>query len=37
MTTVNEQRINGPTPLRSGDAIRLGKCVLRFGERAKRR
>jgi hypothetical protein len=36
-TFVNEQRINGPTPLRDGDSIRLGKCVLRFGERAKRR
>jgi hypothetical protein len=35
-TFVNDQRINGPTPLRNGDAIRLGKCVLRFGERAKR-
>jgi FHA domain len=35
-TFVNEQRIHEPTPLRSGDAIRLGKCVLRFGERAKR-
>jgi hypothetical protein len=36
-TFVNDQRIHGPTPLRNGDTIRLGKCVLRFGERAKRR
>jgi MFS family permease len=35
-TFVNDQRIVGPTPLRDGDTIRLGKCVLRFGERAKR-
>jgi hypothetical protein len=35
-TFVNDQRVAGPTPLRDGDAIRLGKCVLRFGERAKR-
>ena len=35
-TFVNDQRIDGPTPLRNGDTIRLGKCVLRFGERAKR-
>jgi hypothetical protein len=32
-TLVNEQRVTEPTPLRDGDAIRLGKCVLRFGER----
>jgi hypothetical protein len=35
-TFVNDQRVVGPTPLRDGDSIRLGKCVLRFGERAKR-
>jgi len=35
-TFVNDQRVVGPTPLRDGDAIRVGKCVLRFGERAKR-
>jgi hypothetical protein len=35
-TYVNDRRIDGPTPLRDGDTIRLGKCVLRFGERAKR-
>jgi hypothetical protein len=34
-TYVNEQRIDKPTPLRSGDAIRLGGTVLRFGERQK--
>jgi hypothetical protein len=32
---VNEERVHGSRPLRSGDAIRLGKCVLRFGERQK--
>ncbi len=36
-TYVNDRRVEGPTPLRNGDAIRMGKCVLRFGERAKRR
>lgn len=36
-TFVNDRRINGPTPLHSGDRIQLGKCVLSFGERAKRR
>jgi pSer/pThr/pTyr-binding forkhead associated (FHA) protein len=35
-TYLNDQRINGPAPLRSGDAIRVGKAVLRFGERQKR-
>jgi hypothetical protein len=35
-TYVNEQRINGQYTLRSGDRIRLGRSVLRFGERAKR-
>ena len=35
-TYVNGQRINAPTPLRNGDAIGLGKCVLRFGERRQR-
>jgi pSer/pThr/pTyr-binding forkhead associated (FHA) protein len=32
-TFVNELRVTEPTPLRDGDAIRLGKCVPRFGER----
>jgi len=35
-TFVNDRRIGGATPLRDGDAIRVGKCVLRFGERRKR-
>jgi hypothetical protein len=35
-TYVNDERIRGPRPLRSGDAIRLGQCVLRFGERQKK-
>jgi Inner membrane component of T3SS, cytoplasmic domain len=35
-TYVNDARIRGQHPLRSGDVIRLGKCLLRFGERAKR-
>jgi hypothetical protein len=34
-TYLNDQRIVQPTPLRSGDAIRLGNCLLRFGERRK--
>ena len=36
-TYVNEQRVNGARALRSGDVIRLGRCVLRFGERAKQK
>ncbi len=35
-TYVNDQRVHKPTPLRDGDAIRVGNCILRFGERAKR-
>ena len=35
-TFVNDRRINGPTPLRSGDVIRVGRNVLIFGERQKR-
>ena len=35
-TYVNEERIAQPRPLRSGDAIRIGTNVLRFGERQKR-
>ncbi len=35
-TYVNDQRVLQPTPLRAGDAIRVGKCILRFGERQKR-
>jgi hypothetical protein len=34
-TYVNDEKISEPTPLRNGDTIRLGNCVLRFGERAK--
>jgi hypothetical protein len=35
-TFLNGHRINGPSPLKNGDAIRVGGCTLRFGERAKR-
>jgi hypothetical protein len=35
-TFVNDRRIDGPTPLRSGDVIRVGRNVLVFGERQKR-
>jgi pSer/pThr/pTyr-binding forkhead associated (FHA) protein len=35
-TFLNGERVDGPTPLRSGDEIRVGRCVLRFGERQKR-
>jgi hypothetical protein len=34
-TYVNEDRIAEPVPLRSGDTIRIGESVLRFGERRK--
>jgi hypothetical protein len=34
-TFVNDQPIDGPVVLRSGDMIRVGRAVLRFGERAK--
>src|SRR5262245_50723159 len=36
-TYINEQRVNGRTPLQSGDTIRMGKSVLRFYEKQKRR
>ena len=36
-TFVNEERITAPHLLRSGDAIRIGTSVLRFGERQKRK
>jgi pSer/pThr/pTyr-binding forkhead associated (FHA) protein len=36
-TYVNDVRVVQPHPLRSGDAIRLGRCLLRFGERQKNR
>jgi hypothetical protein len=35
-TFVNDRRAVAPTPLHAGDEIRLGNCVLRFGERRKR-
>jgi hypothetical protein len=34
-TFLNDARVERPTPLRHGDAIRVGSCVLRFGERQK--
>ena len=35
-TFLNDQKVNGRTPLNSGDRIRMGKSVLRFYERTKR-
>lgn len=35
-TYLNGQRISGPTPLRTGDRIGVGRAILRFGERQKR-
>jgi hypothetical protein len=35
-TYVNGERVLAPRPLRSGDSIRLGRCLLRFGERQKK-
>jgi len=35
-TYVNEARVQEPTPLRSGDLIRVGNALIRFGERARR-
>jgi hypothetical protein len=35
-TFVNDQRILEPTPLRSGDLIRVGNAYVRFSERHKR-
>jgi hypothetical protein len=35
-TFINEEKVTEPTPLRTGDAIRVGHSVLRFGERRKR-
>ncbi|MFN4259958.1 MAG: FHA domain-containing protein [Gemmataceae bacterium] len=34
-TLLNGQRIHEPVPLRLGDAIQVGRSVLRFGERKK--
>ncbi len=36
-TFLNGSRISGPTPLSSGDRINVGRNVLRFEERAKRK
>lgn len=35
-TFLNDEKVNGRTPLKSGDQIRMGKSVLRFYERQKR-
>jgi hypothetical protein len=35
-TFLNDRRVERPTPLRGGDFIRVGRCVLRFDERHKR-
>jgi hypothetical protein len=35
-TFLNDQRVTQPTPLRAGDEIRVGRSVIRFGERQKR-
>jgi FHA domain len=35
-TWVNDERVSEPRRLRSGDLIRLGRCLVRFGERQKR-
>jgi FHA domain-containing protein len=34
-TYINGERVAGPTPLRAGDRIQVGRCVLLFGERRK--
>ncbi len=34
-TYLNDDLVHGSATLHAGDAIRLGKCVLRFGERQK--
>ncbi len=36
-TYLNDQRVTTATPLKSGDLIRVGRNVLRFGERQKRK
>ena len=36
-TYLNGRRIDGPTALRAGDEIGVGKAVIRFGERQKRK
>jgi hypothetical protein len=35
-TYLNDEKISEPTELHNGDMIRLGNCVLRFGERHKK-
>ncbi len=35
-TYVNGEPVTGPTPLRAGDLIEMGRSALRFGERQKR-
>src|SRR5262249_50084533 len=35
-TFLNDERITEPTLLRAGDRIRVGRAVLRFGERQKK-
>jgi MFS family permease len=35
-TFLNGEKLDGPTPLRAGDSIQVGKSVLRFDERQKR-
>jgi hypothetical protein len=36
-TFLNDERISKPTPLKSGDVIRVGNSVIEFGERQKRK
>jgi hypothetical protein len=36
-TYLNDELVTAPTPLKSGDEIRVGKSVLQFGERQKRK
>lgn len=35
-TFLNDERISQPTPLKSGDTIRVGGSIIEFGERQKR-
>jgi hypothetical protein len=36
-TLLNDEPVGKPTPLRAGDLIRVGRSVLKFGEKEKRR
>ena len=36
-TYVNDQKVAGRAPLKTGDLIRMGKSLIRFNERAKRK